>query len=354
MNMNNDYLWDKSAPPDPEIERLERLLGRFAPVRAMPPLPAPEVRWRSVRTLAPLVATAAAVIVMVAITWRTVSRTSPPSPAARTTPTWAVAAVAGQPRIGATTIDPATEGRFTVGDTLVTDPSSRARIDVGDIGEVTVEPNTRIRLVSARAAHHRLALDRGALRAFIWAPPGQFFVETPSATAIDLGCVYTLSVDEDGAGLLSVELGWVGFELNGRESFVTAGASCPTRPRLGPGTPRYDDAAEELKAALDALDFGAAPGLRLRSGQGERSAALRTIFQHARPRDSLSLWHLLARVDASERGDVYTALAARVPAPSGVTRDAIMRLDRGALDRWWTALGLGDATFWRKWKGNPF
>ena len=27
--MPDDYLWDRSGPPDPEIERLERLLGRF-------------------------------------------------------------------------------------------------------------------------------------------------------------------------------------------------------------------------------------------------------------------------------------------------------------------------------------
>jgi len=38
-----------------------------------------------------------------------------------------------------------------------------------------------------------------------------FVVDTPSASAIDLGCAYTLHVNEDGSGTLRTTLGWVGF-----------------------------------------------------------------------------------------------------------------------------------------------
>ena len=34
--MSNDYLWDRSGPPDPEVERLEKMLGRL---RTTPPVP---------------------------------------------------------------------------------------------------------------------------------------------------------------------------------------------------------------------------------------------------------------------------------------------------------------------------
>jgi len=37
--------------------------------------------------------------------------------------------------------------------------------------------------------------------------------------------------------------------------------------------------------------------------------------------------------------------------PLGVTRDAVMNLNRAALDLWWDSLGLQDASWWRKWKG---
>lgn len=39
--MNEDYLWDKSGEPDPEIEQLEQTLGRLRYKRPVEPLPLP-------------------------------------------------------------------------------------------------------------------------------------------------------------------------------------------------------------------------------------------------------------------------------------------------------------------------
>jgi len=328
--MNDDYLWDGSGTPDPDVQRLERLLGRLRSTAPPPRLPQPVSRWRW-QAFAPALATAAAVVLMVGLVWRvTHPRAS----------SWEVAKLAGQPRIGATTLT--SNGRLAVGQTLTTDATSRARIDVSTIGRVTVEGDTSIRLVATQSAHHRLALDRGTINAFIQAPPGQFVVDTPSATATDMGCVYTLHVDERGGGQLSVTAGWVAFELHGVESFVPAGASCRTDPRKGPGTPRFDDADREWGEAMDEVDFG--------GDASRRSTALRLVLERARPEDAVTLWHLLSRASPSERADVFSALAARVPPPAGVTRDAVLRLDKDALDTWWDALGLGDTALWRKWK----
>ena len=76
---------------------------------------------------------------------------------------------------------------------------------------IALEPNTRVQLVEARGREHRMSLERGTIHARIWAPPKLFFVKTPSATAVDLGCEYTLQVDDAGAGLVHVVLGWVAF-----------------------------------------------------------------------------------------------------------------------------------------------
>jgi WD40 repeat protein len=137
-----------------------------------------------------------------------------------------------------------------------------ARIAVGEIGEVQLEPATRAGLVDAGERSHRLALARGVMHATIWAPPGQFRVETPSAVAVDLGCRYTLEVADDGSGLLRVEAGWVGFESRGLQSLVPAGAACPTRRGIGPGTPYREAAPEALRRALAEIDFGADPTAR--------------------------------------------------------------------------------------------
>src|SRR5437870_3865902 len=148
--MSDDYLWDRSVPPDPDVERLEQLLGRL-----------------------------------------------------RSTP------------------------------------------HVPDVSTVRLKPDTTDRSATSVGKGYLgvrvLAPARAWLHAVIAAPPGQFVVDTPSATATDLGCAYTLRVDEDGSGLLSVEQGWVALEANGLESFVPAGASCRIDPARGPGTPRYDD-----------------------------------------------------------------------------------------------------------------
>ena len=113
---------------------------------------------------------------------------------------------------------------------------------MGVIGSVDVDSNTRLRIVVARPGEHRLALGSGQISASISAPPRLFFVETSAGTAIDLGCQYELRCDKAGEGLLRVTTGWVSYERNGRESLVPAGAVCHTRPRIGPGTPHFEDA----------------------------------------------------------------------------------------------------------------
>ena len=113
---------------------------------------------------------------------------------------WTVARMEGAPTINAKIMR--ATGQLAVGQWLITDHASRAKIDVGEIGEVELEPDSRLRLVRARQTDHRLALARGTMRAMIWAPPRLFSVETPSAVAVDLGCTYTLEVDKAGISFL--------------------------------------------------------------------------------------------------------------------------------------------------------
>lgn len=356
---DDDYLWDPKATPDPDVERFEQMLGQLRGRTTVPSItvrlkpdttetrtgrlrlqrdrPLGGVRlqpdfafYAGVRFLAPALAAAAAIVLMVGLTWKT------SVPAAG----WDVAVIVGTPRVGASVL--VGEGRIAVGQTLTTDEGSRAKMEVSDIGQVTIDERTRVRLAETRDGHHRLALERGTLHAVITAPPGQFVVSTPSATATDLGCVYTLHVDEDGSGLLSVEAGWVAFEEGGRESFVPMGASSRTDRVNGPGTPRYDDTAQEFRDAIDDVDNG--------RDAARKAAALRFVLEHARGRDAMTLWHLIPRVSGDERTAVVDALAARAPMPAAVTRDAVLRLDRAALDQWWDTLGLDEASWWRKWK----
>jgi len=215
------------------------------------------------------------------------------------------------------------KGRLAVGDTLETGDFSGAKVTVSDIGEVELDSNSRIRLLQTRRSEHRISLDHGLMRATIWAPPRLFFVDTPAAEAIDLGCVYTLQVDEAGTTLLHVTLGWVALVRNGREVYVPRYAMCESWPGIGPGTPFFEDASDTFVRLLERFDF---------ENGGED--VFKGLLSEARERDTFTLWHLLSTVDGGRRVQVLNRMIELVGLPKALTREAVLRLDQETLDAW--------------------
>ena len=354
--MKDDYLWDGSGEPDPEVQKLENLLGRY---QQNQPAPAPAVeqlidrlaereparrRWSFLLSRLPFQLAGAAAVVLIGVTTFFVIRSWQ---ARNSGPAWEIARIEGAPRVGWHSLSANSEtAELKVGQTLVTDNSSRASITLNETGQIEVDPASRLRVVSSGPNRRRLSLERGTIHATIWAPPGEFVVDTPSAVAVDLGCVYTLHVDDSGAGLLRTTIGWVGFKLNGHESFIPAGAVCATRPKTGPGTPYLEDAPASFRDALAKFDFS-------KITPEERNALLGILLVDARKEDALTLWHLLSRVGDADRPGVYDRLTALAPPPKDVTREGILRLDQKMLDSWWNSLGYGDVYLWhmyeRKW-----
>jgi len=332
----DDYLWDPRARPDPEIERLEQRLGRY---RFEAPASVVALQWEAAAR-APrgsfrlstvyLVVAASLLCACAGALWqmRRVDR-----------PGWAIQRIAGLPVIDAAPVR--AEGRLAIGQWLETDRTARATVRVGEIGLVELEPRTRVRLLDTSAGNHRLSLDRGTVHALIWAPPGEFFVETPSSTAIDLGCAYTLQVDQDGNGTIDVTAGWVAFEHGSRESFIPAGARCRTRVGAGPGTPYFAGVPPAFAANLMLVDFGE---------PARRKVALDDVLAQATRRDAITLWHLLRRVEPGDRSRVFDRLSAFAAPPASVTRAGVVAGDRRMLDAWWDELGLGTTSWWRTWK----
>src|SRR6202171_5417070 len=345
--MKDDYLWNRSGEPDPEVQKLETALGRYRHNQPAPSFekiadirPAKQ-HWSSFSLQWSYQLGAVAAIVLVAATVFLVLR---PKPTGNIGPSWAVARMERTPRVGWHSMgEKSGPVRLGIGQTLVTDSSSRASITLDETGRVEIDAGSRLRLVTTGPGRKRLSLERGAIHATIWAPPGEFVVDTPSAVAVDLGCVYTLHVDDSGAGLLRTTMGWVGFKLNGHESFIPAGAVCKTRPKIGPGTPYFEDAAASFRDALSKFDFAA-------TTPEERNALLGILLVDARKNDALTLWHLLSRVSDTDRPGVYDRLASLAPPPAGLTREGILGLDRSMLDSWWNSLGFGDIYLWRTYE----
>ncbi len=299
--MNERYLWDGTGEPDAEVARLEELLRPLGLKVAA--APARKTAW------VPLAA-AAAVLVMLA-GWQ-VRVAAPPETR------WETA------------------GGFVHAGQVLRAGSAELQLDAAEVGRVSLEPGAEAAVLESKPGRERLDLRAGTMRALIWAPAREFVVETPAATAVDLGCQYTLTVDRMGEGLLEVETGWVSFEHRGRESFIPAGARCRTRRGAGPGTPYYADAPAGLVRALDEFDT--------------RGGGLKEVLGSARERDGLSLWHLLPRTKGEERAAVYRRLAGLVKLPKEATEERILASDARALEQCWDALGLDSAAWWRSWQ----
>lgn len=263
------YLWDRSGPPDPDVAALERLLRPLAhDGRGLRPVRRP--RLALVRSLA-----AAAAILLATLALHSTSRTARPD---------------GIPLNVAGTAERLPAGSFFVA------TSERRRLRLGEVGEIDLAVGSRLQVHRLDRDTARLYLERGEMeaRVSVDARPRFFQVGTPATTCVDLGCRYTLTVDDAGNALVRVLTGRVAFENAGQEVFVPRGAICRASRTLGHGTPRYEDAREPFARALDALDAaaGASPAER-------RALADQALSLTASIRDTLPLWHLLGDRDPS-------------------------------------------------------
>lgn len=353
-SLTSAYYHDE-LPPEQSRRVAEHLIGclrcraEFEEIKfgarlaeQLPLIPAPDSLWREIETaldrngrtapvrssgrvipflMQPRFALGALVLVGLVVAIAALWLRHAPQPAGAS---WDVARMQGVPRIGSTLMGD--NGKLGVGQWLETDTNSRAQISVSDIGQVEIDPNTRVRLVETKPTEHRLELAQGRLSARISAPPKLFFVNTPSGIAEDLGCAYTLEVDDAGRSLLRVTAGWVALQLKDRESIVPAGAACATRPGIGPGTPYFEDASESFRAQLTKVDF--------ESDATAKRKSLDPLLSVARVRDTLTLWHLLGRVNVDDRARVYERMVELVPPPRGVTREGVLALNQQMLDSW--------------------
>jgi len=324
MRVSDEYLWDRSGTPDPEIARLESLLGRYALRNAAVSAAGPAAsrrRWR-----VPL-AIAAALAMTVGIAAFAMRFRWTPGAA------WPITDITGSPTINGSAITK--HARLGIGDELRTDARSRATVQIARVGELVVAPNSTITLIQTRAGRHRMRLERGHVFARMWAPPYTFSVYTPAGLASDVGCAFDLRYDGE-SGTVYVTSGWVDFDGEDRSTLIPAGAIAELRGK-NPGAPYYTDATPAFRAALRAYDDG--------------SGAIGPVIATARPRDAMTLLHLLERAPREERGPLFDALARIAPPPAGVTRQGVVAHDLHMLDDWRHSLGLGGIKrWWLHWR----
>jgi len=309
----HDYLWDGSGPVDDEVAELEDLLADFryrgSATAIDSRLPARGVKGNA-RALWWLMM--AAGVALVVTGWvgrdgeqvalpvaRLQTPTISPQQVASLAPTqtgWEVSVLRGTPTCDGAAVDDGS--KLMVGGWLETRDGDEARIAVGDIGEMKLGPRGRMQLVQSDARIKRVELQRGRLHAIVDAPPRMFLVDTPTATAVDLGCEYTLEVQPDGGVALAVDLGWVALEMTEQRlaTYVPAGFRSATDGEGRASLPVRRDSGSALEAAVARY-------------QG-RIADLSGLLQACDAADLPTLWQLLARVPAPDRRRVYDRIVA--------------------------------------------
>ena len=268
--MSDDYLFDRSGPPDPEVEKLEKLL---APLKHDAPLD--EVRMR--RKLRPpwvvlgiALAAAAAIIIYIAL---------PKGPlACGSGAGFAFDGIGGDVSCNGASV---ARGVLPVGGRLDTG-ANEAKLTIANIGKAQLGKQTRVRLERTDTERHQLALERGKLHAKVAAPPRLFAVTTKHTDVVDLGCEYEIEVDDRGAGNICVFTGLVELATKSGPTVVTPEGSCAAilegqRPSL----PYARDARPELVAAVRAYDRG-------------EPAAIEHLLAIAQSRDGITLIALAA------------------------------------------------------------
>lgn len=314
-------LFDPAEHADDLVARVEQAL---LPLRWQPRELVPPRRPAG----APLLPWALAASLLVAA-WLAVQGSAPPA----ATASYPLAVLAGAPQVRAA------DGRALAGDALASgqrlscDDATRVRLLVESAGSVDIQPGSELMARHAEAGGWHLELLRGELSASIFAAPGRFRVGTPAGLAVDMGCVYTARVEEDGSTSLTVRGGAVSFRGAGRRLWVPAGATLTARPGERPGTPVWEDEDPrrvELVATVDGWALSPAPR-RLAVAQ---RAALVEILAAPDARHTLTSWHLLDHPWSVVREAAFDAVAAVEPPPDGVTRADVLGPDPRARDAW--------------------
>lgn len=312
----DEYLWDPKNAPDPEVERLERLLARYRLQEAPGAPPARGWRWR---VAIPAIALAAASLLVFVFASRG--------------PFYRVTGVEGL-------------SRARRGDWIEAGESA-AHVEIAAIGAVELAPGSRVKVEEielggdeGEGALHELYLDEGTLHARIVAGPRVFQVGTPAGVSIDLGCEYRLVVSEDGRAGIRVLTGQIAFGWEGREVYVPAGASCESIPGEGPTPPMFDDTSPERRELV----------LRLARGEPWTEEDLEQLVDLESREDGLPLFAMLGdpRLDVELRARIYECLQNPFERPPGVTREGILALDGAQLlawlalaKDWWRTAKLG-------------
>jgi hypothetical protein len=181
--------------------------------------------------------------------------------------------------------------------------------------------DSRLRLVTTGPNEHRVELARGWISAHVTAPPRLFVVDTPVATAVDLGCAYELRVAADThAAHLVVRKGAVSLEGARGFVYVPATFEVDIAPDHHIGLPVHTTASDPVRLAVRGFAQGVPESI-------DALVAAADIW------DRVTLWNAI-NVTTRDRNKLVAALERLAPLPDPALHAKVLVADPDAMDIW--------------------
>ncbi len=223
-------------------------------------------------------------------------------------------------------------GMLKPGDWLNSAENSKSRIKLGVLGEIEIEPSTKIKLLQVNASGNYFYLQSGGIKASIWGAPKHLLIDSPTGEIIDFGSTFNYKVNSDKNSILKVESGWAAIHFNSQFVIVPAGNECETNNEIG--IPFSINRSKEFKQKLK--DF-----------ENHEVVSMSELIKYAGKVDLISLWYLLMSSSKNERQEIFNKIKQLDPKAGNVLVGNIIKLDENEMNQLWETLGLGGKNYWK-------
>jgi len=226
---------------------------------------------------------------------------------------WQVEKIKGNPTLSdkpLSSVDSIKEGEW-----IITDDSSEAVIKIEGIGDIYIEPKSKIKIMKNEQGENNVYLEYGTINTNLTKPSGNnipFEVETVNGIVRDTkGGSYTFTMNDKGEGMIFVKDGIVnvvsnGREVNvvsnGRESVIPSGKVCIVQAVNGPGVPFGFNTSPQFKNAIMYYD----------ENSGDLNA-INNVIANSTSQDLVSLINLMPRVSPEVQNVIYSRVQSIAP-----------------------------------------
>ena len=230
---------------------------------------------------------------------------------------WEVIQFSGKPTLNNSAISKS-DG-FDSESTIETDGNSSVTVMIPELGRLLIDNSS---IISRTKNNNQLKLDNGQIRKFEGDASDVITVLTPLAKFTELykGGAFRLHVEDNGACNLTVESGWVIVNIKEFDSYVPKNFDCLiSKGRYA--IPYPPDSSPQLISLLQNFS-------------GINDPSVGTILSLMTKKESLSLWHIIQLISTENRSIAFDRLNELIPAPSGVTKEGVLALNKTMLLDW--------------------